>query len=193
MKKIIVFAIAGLFLLMSSSAFAVDDSSITKESLASMLISIAGIELPVGTENLPDAEYFDVLSNALAEAGINNFVGSDGKEFVTFKEFVETVFKLLGGEGEVSFAEKQEFITNNYPFSFSYGMNSPMTFSDVADFLNNPAFAAAVAEAYSPLEEIARAETDAPGFKFEETPGAVTGAGDGNPEPVTTPTGEEVD
>ncbi len=168
MRKMILILIASIFLA-AGTVHAADEVLMTNNDVAQALVSMLNVELPAGAEELSVEEYFEVMANALAAAGITNFVGLDPAANVTYAEFVDMVYALLGGTNDVPGSEKLIYIAGIIPIDFSYEPGEYPTSGEITGFLNNPVFATAVAEAYSPFS-FRGAGGQAPGFTLEDTP-----------------------
>ncbi|MEA3489425.1 MAG: hypothetical protein U9R44_03660 [Candidatus Omnitrophota bacterium] len=172
MKKLFLFFIAGAVIATGITAFSsmAHADAMTKAEFAELLVKSIGIELPAGSEDLSAEEYFEVMANALAVTGIDDFVGAEANEPVTFDYFVEVTYAMSGQEEDVSIEEKLKYLFDTYGIP-RRGLNKTLTPAEAAAFLNNPAFAALIAEGFSPvgMGRVDRAGTEAPGYKFERT------------------------
>ena len=151
MRKIIMVVCVSVFLfaLVAHNSFA-DESALTNVEFAELLVSTMGIELPEGTEDLSDAEYFDVIANILASRGIENFVGADPQNTITFGEMVNILYVMVGGTEELDSAGKIAYLVES-GVVVDYGSpDATISLVQAQDILNNPAFADLVVEAYRP-------------------------------------------
>lgn len=161
-----------------SSSFA-KDKTMTNAEFAELVIGVIGINLPAGSNMLADNEYFEVMGNVLALNGIYNFVAADPNAHVACNEFVDVLYTMVGAEGDLSESEKLEYLINNCNMP-AYGLGELITLAEATEIINNPACSVLVAEAYREPGAVAaiaggdRSDTEAPGFKLEETPPGTT-------------------
>jgi len=168
MRRIILALIVSIFMA-AGIVHAADEVLMTNNDVAQALVSMLNVELPAGAEELSVEEYFEVMANALAAAGVTNFVGLDPAANITYAEFIDLVYALLGGTEDIPGSEKLAYIAGIIPVDFSYEPGEYPTSSEITGFLNDPVFATAVAEAYSP-PGFRGAGGQAPGFTLEDTP-----------------------
>jgi len=84
----------------------------TKAQFADLVIRTTGIELPAGTENLSEEEYFEVSGNILAANGIRYFMGADPNDAVLCSNLVDVLYALLGETEYLSFGEKIAYLVD---------------------------------------------------------------------------------
>jgi hypothetical protein len=119
---------------------------------ASILVQTLGIEMPEGSDQLSDAEFFEVQANMLAERGVTLFADGRPDELVTRCDLGDVLYDALVGPNEASIEEKLGYLMqNNYIGSDSGYSCVIMPAADIVDTLNVPELSAAVAEAYSPV------------------------------------------
>ena len=144
-------------------------TTMTNAEFAEVLVGVVGIPVPPGTENLSDEEYFEVLSNILATAGINDFVGLNGTDPLSQEIMTAALYGAIGGPDNATYDEKIAYLSQNgFDITSCFGSGSADSIMVLA-ILNNPAFATLVAEAYSPPDTGAgdRGFTGAPGVVSE--------------------------
>ncbi|MDD5439052.1 MAG: hypothetical protein PHS37_02590 [Candidatus Omnitrophica bacterium] len=101
MKRIIVslficlLMIGGIAVLPSYSS----DTALTNAELAELLVTTVGITLPAGSDQLGDAEYYDVVANLLAARGITYFKDNPMTGTVTALDFAGILYAMLGKTG----------------------------------------------------------------------------------------------
>jgi len=153
--------------------------TITNTELASALIKALGIEMPEGTQNLSEAELFEVKANILAEVGINTFVDADAKKVVTKSDFcgllemlnaavdnrvnpsvargvvTDLFYDPITGYSETPPPEAGDYLVR---FGCATGENGdqPVSAGDVISALNDPRYTLPIAEAYSEPEGLGR-------------------------------------
>ena len=158
-----------------------DDARMTNLEFAELLVKSIGFEIPAGSEELPDGEYFEVLSGILAANGISGFETVSPEAPFTYGLMVEILYGIIGTEDWVSHDRKRAYLLEQGflpSFPSEYVVEKPLA----VDVLNNPAFAALTAEAYREPLGGDPPDANAPGFKLEETPPgffAATGASPG--------------
>lgn len=148
MKKLLISVFSLIVILaVANFAFAAD---LTNAQLASMIVSLIGIELPPGTENLSAQESFEVMANALATRGINAFVGADKDAAVTYGQFADIIYVMVGGtDTTLDTAGKIQYLVDNGYM----GVVDPGTLvlsEDAVRIFDNPVFIGVVADTYSP-------------------------------------------
>ena len=170
MKKIASILLISVFLATNTtvSFVSADQNAMTNLEFADLLIRVTGIELPAGSENLSEAEYFEVVSNIFAVRGLDYWVGKDPYQVMSSTDMAEVLYTIVGGIGGLSPEQKLTFLVNG-GFIAEIGAGSVITLAYATGSLNNPAFVGAIAEAYSAADALERAGSEAPGFKFEET------------------------
>lgn len=174
LKNTIIFSLVLSLGIIGLSFAATDDAFITNLGFAQLLVNTLNIQLPVGTEQLSSEEQFQVLANILAEKGINNFLGLNANDNLTYGNMAGALYAALGGKENLSAAEKIQYLVNNGYLSSAQEPTANVPASQVQEVMNNPAFTTAVAEAYATPADIgvaaavAEAGTDAPGATREE-------------------------
>jgi hypothetical protein len=174
-----VIAIGAFFLMTAavSPAYA-DDARMTNLEFAELLVKSIGFEIPAGSEELPDGEYFKVLSGILAANGITGFETVSPEAPFTYRLMVEVLYGIVGTEDMTSYDGMRAYLLKEGflpALPFGYVVEKPLA----VDALNNPAFATLVAEGYRGPLGGDPPDAEAPGFKLEETPPgffAATGA-----------------
>ncbi|MBN3038423.1 MAG: hypothetical protein JW869_03275 [Candidatus Omnitrophica bacterium] len=120
--------------------------------LADILVRTLGIEMPEGSDELADAELFEVQANMLTEAGVTIFADSKLDEIVNRCDLADVLYDAIMGPNEASVEEKLEYLMQNDYMSSEGGYNcDTMSNDDIIALLNIPELSAAVAEAYSPV------------------------------------------
>ena len=74
-KTFVTLVIAGIFMLSAATISSAATQTMTNADFAELVVRTLGIELPAGSEDLSQAEYFEVMSNVLAVGGIDDFIG----------------------------------------------------------------------------------------------------------------------
>ncbi len=168
MKKIVAFISVCIIVLFLTPNFSIaEENAITNVQLAELVIAAIGITPPPGTEDLSPGEYYEVLSNMLASAGINNFLDTAPGDTVNCSWFVDIIYALAGGTESANTEEKIKYLADN-GFMPYCEIDSVITLSFAADVFNNSDFAALVAEAYTPPSGgFARTAAGAPGVNPE--------------------------
>ena len=151
MKKIVLFLV--VCVLLSFTPATAEDGDFTTSDFAALLVNILEIDLPVGSENLPDAEYYEVVANALAQYGIPYFIGIDPGSSMSYGQVANVIFLLIEVDtgGQLSDQEKIQYLVDNGYMAYADGSDLISTDAALAIF-NNPEFAMLVAEAYEPPE-----------------------------------------
>lgn len=172
-KTFVTLVIAGIFMLSAATISSAATQTMTNTDFAELVVRTLGIELPAGSEDLSQAEYFEVMSNVLAVGGIDDFIGRKADKAVTFGEFVVIVYDIIGGPQGANLKSKLAYLIThaNVPLR---NLNGTLTLAETANILNIPACATLVAEGYSSRELLARGNSNttgagAPSFKLEET------------------------
>jgi len=170
MKTLYSVLITGLFIIATAIIFPSEAAAdtMTNMQFAELIVSTTGLEVPAGTEGLSDEEYFEVMANLLAANGIDYFVGADANAGVTYENFINLLYALLGIDGELSFEEKRQFLADLYETPWG-NIGDIVNLAQATEALNNPAYAALVAEGYSGAGGPGRGAGNAPGYGLENT------------------------
>ena len=175
--KTILFSLIMLLAFVFSSVVATEvmaaDTDPTKASdFASILSGTLGLEMPEGTEDLSDAELFEIQVNMLAENGITNLSGMQPDDLINCGVLAEILYNaLFGVEGNETTEDKLKYLIAEGLLP-NYGVGDSITIAELVGSLNIPALTDAIAEAYS-----------APGGgRGRNMPGTT-----GNPAPITNP------
>jgi len=166
-----------LSLTLSLTGFCAIDSDrpMTNAEFLHVLIGAMGAELPRGSENLSDSEYFEVLSNMLVSIGINDFRGLDPAENISCGKAVDVLYRLTGGSKRLSYDGKIAHLAG-YGFKpFGEKGNACFSYAVGLETLNNMQLAKAVAEAYGPISpEFNRGFARTPGVRKESAASPVS-------------------
>jgi hypothetical protein len=151
--------------------------TMTNAQLAGLLSDMAGLRMPEGSENLSEAETFEIQSNMLAERGITMFVDTEPDGVVTHGLVANLVYDAVVGpnnaaiEGKIAYLALAGYLPSG-------GADDTMAYSEIVAALNIPELTEAVAEAYSaPFGGRARTGVlSAPANPAPETPLPLEGA-----------------
>ena len=152
MKKLIIIA---SIIFLTVNIVSADQIVLTNSSFADLLVKVLGVELPAGTENLAEEEYYEVLSNLLATIGIAYFANNPKGEEVSYAGFVEVLYAVVGGE-EVNSELKHKYLIETCNIPMWDNLDDSITYQEAIDLLNNPSCSTLLAEAYSPPSETTR-------------------------------------
>jgi len=174
MKKITLFFVGALLLVVLSNTVVMGEGSteFTNVEFAQLLTNVLGLDIPAGSEDLSEGEYFEVLSNLLFSKGVPYFAGKSADAPVQFSEVVTVLYGVVGGPEGADTAEKLKYLSENYGL-MTFALNSFPSFEEIAHMFNNPVFAPLIAEGYSAAEALRsgggadRADAQAPGFRLE--------------------------
>jgi hypothetical protein len=144
-----------------------------KAEFANILVNTLGLEMPIGSDALSDAEFYEVQANMLAERGIALFVDADAQSNVTRCNLANVLYDALIGPNNDTMEKKFEHLA-----SLGYLTPSPeykcdvMNSSDILAALNIPELSGKMAEAYSPptMGERGAAIAPAPSNPESQTP-----------------------
>ncbi len=181
MKTFSILCIAAICMLSAGTiASANTTQTMTNMEFAELVIKTLGIELPAGSEDLSQVEYFEVMSNVLAVGGIDDFIGKEADKTVTFGELVAIVYEIVGGPQGTNLKWKLAYLSTHAGVPLQ-NLNNVPTLAEAMIILNRPACATLMAEGYSSRSLLARGNPNttgqgAPSFKLEET----------TPEPIIT-------
>lgn len=140
---------AALLALSFAQAQAVPEAkTMTNAQLVGLLLGIAGIEMQEGTENLSDAEVFEVQVNMLAERGITLFVDANADGIVTYGLIANLAYDALVGPNNATTEAKINYLAGA-GYLPSGKASGAMPYSEIIAALNIPELTEAVAEAYS--------------------------------------------
>ncbi len=144
----------------------------TNAEFASAVVMALGIEMPEGTENLSDAELFEVQANLLAERGIDSFIDSKPNKTVTKSDLCNLLQVLneavvnstnpssarssasdlfydpVSGYVKTPPAEVADYVVQ-FGCDIQEGLDQPVDAKEVIAALSDPRFSLLVAEAYS--------------------------------------------
>ena len=146
-NKVGVFS-AILMMLIFASHSQAQPETMTNMELVNLLSGVAGLQMPEGTENLSDAEVFEIQVNMLAERGITLFVDTKADDTVTYGLMANLVYDALVGPNNAATEAKLNYLSGA-GYLPSGGINDPMAYAEIAAALNIPELTVAVAEAYS--------------------------------------------
>jgi len=167
MKTFLILTISLFIALSMSTIPSLAAKAITNAEFAELLMDRLGIELPAGSEDLPAEEYFEVMSNALAANGIPNFVNAKRNGPITYAEFVEVMYTVVGGKENITTEQKLKYLVANINMP-EIDLTGTLTLARAIEILSNPATAPLIAEAFTPLAAGGTAG-QAPGFTLEDT------------------------
>ena len=104
-----------VFIFVVSFTFSVqaEEGTLTKGKLAELIIENTDLELPAGTKDLSDDEYYEVLFNILASSGMTMFAGAKSDEMVSYDEFLPTLYLLSGGDANATPKEKMGYLAEH--------------------------------------------------------------------------------
>ena len=183
MRKVqILIALLVVGILVSSGlsiAQAEDCVPMSNAEFANAIIMALGIEMPEGSENLSDAELFEVQTNMLTERGIDLLTDSDANAMVTKADFCKVLQALneqvtqatntspgrssvtnpfydpISGYAEAPPEELENYLEQFGCTTIPEGQETVCA-NEIITALSNPAYSDAVAEAYSSPEGIGR-------------------------------------
>ena len=149
MKKFsVVLVLSAALLALSFAQSQAAPDTMTNAQLVGLLLGMAGIEMPEGTESLSDAEVFEIQVNMLAERGITLFVDASSDGIVTYGLIANLVYNALVGPNSAATEVKISYLaTAGYLPSGKAG--DAMPYSEIIAALNIPELTEAIAEAYS--------------------------------------------
>lgn len=154
MKKVkigLIVLLAGILLsTVSVMAEAAKDGSMNREELASILTDMLGIEMPTGSDELSDADFYKVQADILAERGITLFANGESNWKVNKCDLANVIYDALMGPNNATIQEKFDYLDGEgYMTSNSDYKCVVMTSEEVLAILNIPELSQAIAEAYS--------------------------------------------
>lgn len=124
--------------------------TMTNLQFAQLLAQKVGVTLPPGSEQLPEAEYFQALVNALAAKGITNFNNTSPTATVTSGQVAEALYTVIGGKdasldlnGKINY-----LVSKGYLPSVPSDPNTAADLAAVQQTFNNPATSSTIAETY---------------------------------------------
>lgn len=157
----------------------VDCVPMSNTEFANAIIMALGIEMPEGSENLSEAELFEVQANILAERGIDLFTTSDASAVVTKADFCKVLQALneqvtqatntspgrssvtnpfydpISGYAEAPPEELESYLEQFGCTTIPEGQETVCA-NEIITALSNPAYSETVAEAYSNPRGIGR-------------------------------------
>lgn len=155
MKRLFTVIVMSVLLTMGAATFTsfASDAALTNVEFAELLVKTLGMNLPTGTEDLSDSEYFEVVSNLLASRGIVYFVDRDALSAIAASDLASVLYTLIGGADDISSDEMLEFLVDGgYMSPIDSGAAISLAYATYA--LNNRRFVDTLAEAYrDPTEE----------------------------------------
>jgi len=147
MKHLIIFiCVFTLSILFFGTAYCAEAELLTKSKLAELLVSTTGIKIEADLATMTDAQAYEARVNALAARGVNQLVGKNGNEDVTYAEFVDILFSLLNNPAELDTQEKLQYLVDNGYMPLK-DLSAKVTVQEAIEILN-PKFAGIVADAY---------------------------------------------
>jgi len=101
MRKNIVSLLTGVLILVGivATPLFADDAALTNFEMAELLVTTVGINLPQGSDQLADAEYYDTVANLLAARGITYFKDNPMTGSITAANFASILYQMLGQTG----------------------------------------------------------------------------------------------
>lgn len=119
----------------------------TNSDLAYVVVNMLGIE--VDTTALSADEAYEVMANAIAATGIDYFTTTAAAGTMNCGEFSEILYALLRTGDDPDLAAKIQYLEDNGYLTCD-SIDQTVDRDQALAALNNPGFATAVAEAYSP-------------------------------------------
>ncbi len=129
-------------------AHAEETPLLDNSTLAFILLQTMKIDLGTDLARLDKAEGYEVMSNALASKGINEFIGKEPGATLDYMQLAVVLYAVLKRTEFQDDASKLKFFYEDGIFP-QVPSGNLVTIASATEILNNPIFSEAVAEAYS--------------------------------------------
>lgn len=103
------------------------ENLLTYREFGKLLVKVMGPRIPAEAELLSDDEYYEVITNILAEKGVNDFLDNAPDSIVTRAGMANVIYGISGATDELSPDEKIDYLIEKGYLPRSY-LNSNITF-----------------------------------------------------------------